>query len=751
MTYPGFRFEDGDLVQIDGRLHQILAKGADNIELATLGSAPARRFLSNEEFWKLYRERQAADGAPRLVVVRGALGNLPEAVAQNLKEPLADFALEWQDEALRRQAYVLACDRFFSTDNPVRRGLFPIRPEGYERIAKIVARHRRLVEARDQGKRPCQIGMDAVGGSTLRRWHKRWLKSGRDIRSLLPCHDYKGQAGLRLDPDVVEIVGRHIRETYMTDERPDAKPVYDLVVHEIEEKNKARVNALAVPTYRTFLRCINSWTTPFERTLKRHGAKKAGQDFRATRRAPQPSRPLQVVEIDHTRLDVLVVDDDGKPSKGDRRKAEPYEVWLTVARCMATKMVVGFELSRERPSYVSVMNTIGMGVLEKKLEGIEVRSPYPVFGVWEILKMDNGPEFHSRSIRAMAGQLRMELCYMPRGKPHLKGGIERTIGTIGRDFLSFLPGKLFNNPQARGEYPSKRRAAATLPKLREMMTVYIVDVMHNKPMGCLLGLTPLQKWESLTGFGVRMPPNADDLVAALAKTIERTVTNVGVTYLGLVYQSQELQMIRRREGHLGKMLMVKVDPCDLGSVLVLDEGDRERKGRWIRVPCLYPELADGVSVAEWKETNSLARDRTEAGKRVALATLRAARKWLAEEAARLKKPEKKVRDQDMDWASAHADDPAFSVAPDDGAEAPATPGRGRPRKAKPAAGERNVGDGGHPAPADGDDEFERHPLPVGARGRVRSGRRRRLRRPRRRRPEPSAATDEDDDLDGWDD
>jgi putative transposase len=295
----------------------------------------------------------------------------------------------------------------------------------------------------------------------------------------------------------------------------------------------------------------------------------------------------------------------------------------------------------------------------------------------------------------------MELRYMPRGKPHLKGGIERTMGTISREFLSFLPGRTFSNPVARGDYDSAGRAAATFEKVNELLTIYFVDVVHNRTMGALLGRTPLQTWDALAGFGVRMPPNADDLTAILSLVVDRTVTSVGITFLGLVYQSKELQGVRRRVGHLGKLLMVKIDPNDIGSILVMDEGDANRKGKWISVPCIYPELADGVTVAQWKETVALARQETEPGRRVALATLRSARRRLAEEGARLGAKPLNATVNDVDWAREHVDDPDFDVARDSEAGGGRRK-RGRPRKVDGQAVDRKVGDGGHLRQPDND-------------------------------------------------
>jgi putative transposase len=701
MSYPGFRFETGDAVEIDGVLYEILSRSKDGVDLNGVGSR-LRRWLPNEEFWTLYHEKIPGGDKRRLTVRRGLLGALPNAVRASLDRPLDDFAVRWQDEALMRLDYVETCDRIFSLPKSRRRGRYPKRPEGYDRIARLVAFLRRRRAANAASKRSCQIGLEVVSGSTVREWHRRWVNSGRDMRAILPCHDSKGAFGERLDGAVIEIVGRWIRELYLTLERPDAKPVYDCVVHEIAQENLSLVNKLAAPSYRTFVRCIERWTTPYDLVLKREGAKAAEQLGRHVRRAPQATMPLQVVEIDHTPLDILLIDEAGNLESGDRRNTKNvHRVWLTLARCQATKMIFGWHISPERPSWTSVMATLKMGIQRKSLEGLRVNSPYPVFGVPTVLKMDNGTEFHSRSLRAAAGQLRMELRYMPRGKPHLKGGIERTLGVIARDFLAFLPGRTFSNPQVRGDYPSGKFAAVTLPKVNELFAIYVIDIMHNKPMGALLGRTPLQVWESLSGFDVRMPPNADELDAILALTIDRTVTSVGVTFLGLVYQSAELQGIRKRVGLMGKLLMVKVDPYDLGSVLVLDEGvpgDNGRKAKWISVPCNYPELADGVSVVEWKDIVHAARNRTSEGNRVSLATLRQARALLAEEGRRLGVGPRKVQVADIDYAQAHADDPFFDVSPDDSnVDGPLSQrrGRGRPRKSVTGSPDRKVGDGGH--------------------------------------------------------
>lgn len=713
MSRPGFRFEKGDAVEVDGVLYDVELRQVDGLQLRCLDAARTLRPMTHDEFWNLYHEKNE-NGVRRLVVRRGLRGNLPSPVVANLTRPLEDFDPRWQDEALMRLDYVQICARLFSPEKKNRRGRFPMNPRGFARAARLVSgiRRRRLVLL--TGKSKSEIGLEKVGGSTLREWYWRWVRGACNVHALVPCHDEKGTIGTRLKPFVSEIVWRWIRELYLIEERPDLRPVYDVIVAEIEERNAGLIAPHRIPDYTTVLRLVNTYVTPYDMTRKREGARTAAQDFREAR-GPRnaPTRPLQVVEIDHTPMDILLLSDDGTESKGDRRK-KTQRVSLTLARCKFTRMIVGIYISREKPSWTSVMACLRMAILEKNLDGLVVENPWPVIGVPEVIVVDNGPEFHSRSMTATCGQLRIEIKRAPRRKPRHKGMIERTIGDFQRGFLAFIPGKLFSNPQVRREYDSEHHAALSLKRLVELAIQYAVDMENGDPMDVLLGRTPLQVWNTHRGDGVRMPPCADDLDAALGLTIDRTVTAVGVTFLGLVYQSEELQAIRKRVGHMGKMLMVKVDPCDLGYVLVLDEGDgNKRKARWIRVPCEYPELADGVSVVEWKEIVSLARDETEEGRKVALSKLRRARKRFAEEMLKLRTPPKKVRSFDIDWSRANAASPWFDIEDDeDGGDVEGSAvrrrGRGRPKKGgEPApAAPRRVGDDTPPPVDPGDDPVE---------------------------------------------
>ncbi|MBV8176170.1 MAG: hypothetical protein JO151_16630 [Verrucomicrobia bacterium] len=62
--------------------------------------------------------------------------------------------------------------------------------------------------------------------------------------------------------------------------------------------------------------------------------------------------------------------------------------------------VLGFSVSLEGPSVVSVAVTLVHAVLPKDLwlADRQLEVPWPMWGLPELLQLDNAPEFHSRAL-----------------------------------------------------------------------------------------------------------------------------------------------------------------------------------------------------------------------------------------------------------------------------------------------------------------------------------------------------------------
>ena len=97
-----------------------------------------------------------------------------------------------------------------------------------------------------------------------------------------------------------------------------------------------------------------------EVTRRRIGAAAARQRFTPVGTSSlQPTLPLEVVQIDHTVVDVLVVDELERLPLG--------RPWLTLAIDVASRMVTGFYVSLDAPSILSVALALTQAVLPKDL------------------------------------------------------------------------------------------------------------------------------------------------------------------------------------------------------------------------------------------------------------------------------------------------------------------------------------------------------------------------------------------------
>lgn len=625
INLPIVRLDVGDVLDIDGSLWETVRQSSFETVLqskAFLDGPESIRRLDRKDLLDL-----VTDTRNGVRIHRNIHAGLSEGVVANLDRRLDEFDVESRNEALRRHEYVCFCDRYLHPSKKRRRGRFAANPKGYERIGVIVSRLRRHRRCAEEGLTIRNAGCETVGGSTLRDWHRRWLRSGRSIAALVPLTDRKGNTTPRLCEEVKDAIRKEVRDFYLTSRAPTLKMVHHKLAAEIEILNRDRAEGekLTVPDYTTVLRLVMHEVDAFDVMASRQGRKKADAQFKTAYPAGKPALPLDIVEIDHTKIDLYPCDEDGRQVKGDRRKKPSSKLWLTLARDKLTKMVMGFHISRDAPSWTSVMECLMMGIGVKDPKRWGARSAWPICGIPNVIVVDNGAEFHSKSFEAAAGQLGIEIRRAPRGTPQHKGLIETTFNKGLKDFVRLHPGAVTGE---QDDLVARRQAAMTFSEIERSLGRYVVDVLHNKPMSSLYGATPLMKWNQYE-VRARFPTSATDLVGALGYRLDRTVTKRGIEFLGLHYQSSDLRGIRRREGHMGAMLMVKVDPSDLRTCLVMDEGDGLRKGRWLTVPCvdldlesIDPEIPLPLDV--YREAVRLAKSRTEEGARVGLSVLRAA-------------------------------------------------------------------------------------------------------------------------------
>jgi len=305
-----------------------------------------------------------------------------------------------------------------------------------------------------------------IGKSSIYRWLQAYEQTG-SVHSLVELPHTGGKGKTRLDATRAAIIEEAITTHYLTRQK---KPVSEVI---LEIKRQCRQDKLPVPANSTVWRRIHQLDEE-EKVRKRLGNKIARERHRPHRgEFPDADYPLQVVELDHTEVDIILVDEVYRQPLG-----RPY---LTMAIDVYSRMVVGLYLSFDPPGAIGTGLCISHMLLPKKLylSKLEVNAEWPCWGVPGVLHLDNAREFRGGMVQRACEKYDIRLEYRPVKTPEYGGHIERLMGTCMRQ-VHTLPGTTFSNPQQRGEYNSEKMAAFTLREFEQWLTTYIISVYHKR-------------------------------------------------------------------------------------------------------------------------------------------------------------------------------------------------------------------------------------------------------------------------------
>ena len=250
-------------------------------------------------------------------------------------------------------------------------------------------------------------------------------------------------------------------------------------------------NGLTAPGENTIRRRIDE--VDEERKLRKRGMRDEARKLKAAPgKFPATNHPMQVIQIDHTPADLVVLTAD--------RLRELGRPWMTLAIDVHTRMIVGYCLDMERPSAETVGECISMAVLPKDalLAGAGIKGSWPVWGKPGKVHWDNAGEFDSKAIERACDQHGIGVEFRAVDKPNWGGHIERLCGTVNRRTHK-LPGTTFSNPVERGKYDSNKKAVLTLDEFEHWLLEYIVNV-YNASLHKGIGMPPIAKWtEAILG------------------------------------------------------------------------------------------------------------------------------------------------------------------------------------------------------------------------------------------------------------
>jgi putative transposase len=369
------------------------------------------------------------------------------------------------------------------------------------------------------GKRASECGLHRA---TLYRWLQQYLKQ-HTLASLLPQRPGPHAGGRSLSPAVENVIETALQNRYLTRQR--LSPVH--VARDVQLR--CREDGLPVPSERTIRRRIRD--LPQELQLRRRFGYTAAQSLAPLRgEFPDVDEPLGVIQIDHTPLDLILVDDIHRLPIG--------RPWLTLAIDIYTRMVAGFALAFEKPSALSVGLCLlhAIGPKDDWLSKHGLATVWPIDGVMRQIHCDNAREFRGEMLKKACEQYGIELAFRRVKSPWYGGHIERLLGTFAKE-IHALEGTTFSNPQERGSYPSEKKAALTLTEFEQCSRrlsstfttseITVPSACHPSADSSRRGASHNGQCRTCTGFGSTscLVPNAPFSATAFRST-EFTTTRM---------------------------------------------------------------------------------------------------------------------------------------------------------------------------------------------------------------------------------
>lgn len=462
-----------------------------------------------------------------------------------------------------------------------------IAQQHYDVIAPLLAK--KQISKNEVAERAAECGVHV---STIYRWLKQYQSTGVVTGLSRQVRSDKGK--ITLLPEVEKIIQEVIEVDYLSVQRKSVAKIIVEIARRCHEQN------LPTPHGNTVRSRIKK-IAPQIQAAKRLNRQIAESKFSPLQgNFPNADYPLAVVQIDHTKLDIILVDDVYRRPIG--------RPWITLAIDVFSRMVTGFYVSFDPPSALSTGLCLAHSILPKEswLTQHEVKGRWSVWGLPRKIHVDNAKEFRGKMLEKACKQYGIEIEWRPVAHPHFGGHIERLLGTILNE-IHGLTGTTFSNPQQRQNYDSEEKAALTLSEFETWLTVFITDVYHQR-IHSALAVPPLAKWkEGIFGndqnAGTGLPEKVVDestLRLNFMPFETRTIQQYGVVINKITYWHDVLRnwiaATDPNNPKQARQFTFRIDPRDLSVIWFYDPD------LLMYFPIPYRDTSHPVvSIWEWRE------------------------------------------------------------------------------------------------------------------------------------------------------
>jgi len=426
-----------------------------------------------------------------------------------------------------------------------------------------------------------------ISWKTAYRWILQYKEAAGDIRALIPKYTNCGRKK-EFATDIAQNLWEYGRSQYLQLERKSIQLAFNhMQAHAYAQHHEDQ--CMSYSTFYLRIRGLNRKDV----AKKRIGKRNAEKEFELTESEfPHGDFPLQSVQIDHTPIDVMIVDEENR-----QVTERPY---LTVAFDSHTRCVLGYHITYNKPSRLSVAMTLLNCIQEKSTSIQKIYTQFPemdeklltsinsskwkdVYGLPFTLHMDNGSDFRSHDVRLFGARYKVHLHYRAVKKPQHGAYVERVLGTLNNR-LHGIAGTTFSNTVEKKDYPSEKRAIYTLAELEARVLTEIL--LYHEDYHEQIRMAPIRKWDEAfqrTSAESAISRNLSQVNPEffhldVLPSEMRTVQKKGVQMFNLWYADPRIQKwigTRDPEKYTEKLnFLIRYDPRDIRSIYFYDPDEQ---------------------------------------------------------------------------------------------------------------------------------------------------------------------------------
>ena len=418
--------------------------------------------------------------------------------------------------------------------------------------------------------------------STVMTWWRKLDHSDCYPGSLVSGY-YQRPRSRALRRSTQDLIRKILRQEYFTKARYPLTRSHRLINQAVKNDPQESKKEISLSSVRR----IANEVTPYYRDVARYGPAYAKNKWRYSLEGITTTRVLERVEVDHTILDIVVI--------CDRSGLPMGRPTITIIIDAHSGYVISFFISFWGTGLGPTLSALKIAVCPKHSyceKNLGITNQWMGYGLFELIVVDNGLEFHSPQFQLVGWLLNADIQYCAVRQPWLKPSVERALGVM----TGYLPSEgRVHKPLSNYLPPDPRKTASiAYSQLCLALLKYFVDVLPFEPSRRTL----IEPYEVFRDGFERIPPpllpssfHEMELIGAMSKRL--TVGNEGVVFQYLRYNCVELQNLRRQISHTFTT-SIKFKPEDLNFIYVQDPITQ----KWLLVPSCQPEYTFGLSIVQ---------------------------------------------------------------------------------------------------------------------------------------------------------